>query len=93
MNLNELMMNMTGGIGCAENEHFSFYRYSEKAFCCPDDSEDDGILRLAPNVCRERPKRMEKGTPEPSCRCNKGFDLKFRNINTIYGRYMDVQPR
>ena len=80
-NLDKLMMKMTHGMGCAENEHFSFY--SKKAYCCLDDSENDPALRLAPNVCLEGPMLGDKRTPIPRCTCNKGFDLKFVNANTI----------
>ena len=79
--LDKLMMKMTHGMGCAENEHFSFY--SRKAYCCLDDSENDPALRLAPNVCLEEPIHADKRTPSPRCSCKKGFDLKFGKTNAI----------
>ena len=88
-NMTELMMKMTNGTGCAENEHFSFD--SSYSICCHDDSEDDPMtrfdLRVAPNVCLKS-MLTDRRRPRPSCRCDKVFDLK----NMIYLRYLDVKP-
>ena len=89
-NLTELMMDMTNGVGCGENEHFS--RYKRDVFCCQDESvirrELEGasdyskVRRLAPNVCSYGPKKTDKGAPTPRCICNEGLDLKFSEVGT-----------
>ena len=77
-NLTELIMRVTGGVGCDENEHFSFH--SQNAICCEEDSEDNPNERLAPNVCWEP--RMTK-INIAGCSCNKGFDLINRGIKQL----------
>ena len=77
-NLTELMVNMTDGVGCDENEHFGSYPLN--AYCCNEDLEDFSIKRLAPNVCWKP--RILKNAERPRCMCNKGFDLKYRGIES-----------
>ena len=76
-NLTKLMMTITGGVGCDENENFSLH--PKNAICCEEDLEINPHNRLAPNVCWEpQIARINR----PGCMCNKGFDLKYgENIN------------
>ena len=77
-NLTGLMMTMTGGVGCDENEHFSLH--PKNAICCEEDLEINSDKRLAPNVCWEP--RIIKST-RPGCMCNKGFDLNYGEENQL----------
>lgn len=76
-NLTQLMMDMTNGVGCAENEHFSLS--PQNAFCCEMDRRDlrDKYakvkkLPLSKNVCIPGPKSGNKMAPIPGCMCNEG---------------------
>ena len=82
-NLTQLMMDMTDGVGCAENEHFS--STPEKAFCCEIDQRDRCVkytkvkkMPSAPNVCITGTTFSNKMAPIPGCMCNEGLDLNDR---------------
>ena len=88
-NLTELMMDMTDGVGCAENEHFSLS--PQNAFCCEMDRRDLRVkyakvkkLSSAPNVCKSGPNSGNKMSPIPGCMCNEGLELNVRT-KSLFG--------
>ena len=77
LNDTQLMMKVTFGQGCAENE--SFVDITQYAICCgPNDGLDDPstLPRFDTNVCLSRPSVGWKKLPGPGCACNKGKDLR-----------------
>ena len=87
LNDTQLMMEVTFGQGCAENE--SFVDITQYAICCgPNDGLDDptALPRFATNVCLSRPSVGWKKLPGPGCACNKGKDLRYEIKKIIFYR-------
>ena len=85
LNDTELMMKVTFGQGCTDNE--SFVDITQYAICCGPNNGLDGPStppRLATNVCLSRPFVGGKMLPGPGCACNKGKDLRYKIKNTFF---------
>ena len=72
------MMEMTNGVGCAENETFG---YPSDLVCCENDLTPEEFKRtvhieqLAPNVCSVFTS-IARIAPTPECMCKEGLDFE-----------------
>ena len=86
LNDTQLMMKMTHGFGCAENE--SFLEYPRYAICCEGNYPKG--QQLAPNVCLHRPSTGNKILVGPGCACNTGGDLIFISKSSCASDRLEV---